>query len=105
MKMKQRISVGVILLALLIFCSLAYHQTVWASDMAAQTEVHLYVDENENSTASDSNDTGKAEKADGTGVQTGGSENILPWSLTAGTGLLACIAAILIRKKSTEASK
>ena len=49
--MKRRISAGLILLALLTFCVLPYHQTVWASDMEAQTEVRLHIDENEKTAA------------------------------------------------------
>lgn len=99
MKMKRRISAGLILLALLTFCVLPYHQTVWASDMEAQTEVRLHIDENEKTAVPDSNDDGKAECA---GVQTGDSENIILWSSTVGIGLLVSISAILIRKKSKE---
>ena len=97
--MKQRISAGVILLALLTFCVPVYHQTVRASDMEAQTEVRLHIDENDKAAVSDSNDAETDGKADRARVQTGDSANILAWSLTAGTGLLVCVSAVLIRKK------
>lgn len=97
MKKKQWICAGVLLLALLTLCVPAYHRTVRASDMEARTEVYLHVDEEEQAEVSESDDR----NTDSAGVRTGDSENILFWSLTAGTVLLAG-AVFVIRKKQQE---
>lgn len=98
MKKKQRICVGFFLLALLTVFVPAYHRTVRASDMEARTAVYLHVDEQEQAAVSESDDR----NTDSAGVRTGDSENILFWSLTAGTVLLLAGAVFVIRKKQQE---
>lgn len=100
MKAKKRIRDGFTLLALLALCVLSFRQAVQASDVEAQTEVRLFVEEDEKMPASSGSDNeDKAAKTDNTGVQTGDSEDILLWGLAGGAALSVCIAGIVYFKK------